>query len=336
MNNKPRIAIVGAGVGGCSAAYFLRKLKTNFDPELVVFEGDKDGHIGGRLRSVRLENFNVECGGTIFLKDNRYMYSLTKSMGLNHVNLDKDRSRLVIMGDKRHPIAYSDFGWPYMFSSIVLLYRYGWDLYKALRYTASNIKYFSRIYDLQKKGHAFTSTAKFLSALAPDDLFLNMTKTTFSDWLEKEMHLGDRIRDEIAYGLVANNYTQKPQDVHAFVGFLSLATMSPNLMAVKEGNDAVPKALLKKALESNEQVENRSVRKAQVLRVRQNEDKWILDFKELQTDLEKSEQFDYVLICSPLHQNNVIKGPEGIWPTAVQYRNMQVSSALLKSSQSVG
>ena len=71
------IGIVGAGIGGTSAAYFLRELFGD-DVEIDIFEKQ---HVGGRLAPVTISGHNYNAGGTIIHPANVYMVNFTDILG---------------------------------------------------------------------------------------------------------------------------------------------------------------------------------------------------------------------------------------------------------------
>jgi len=69
--------IVGAGVGGASAAFFLKELfggKVKID----IFEKD---HVGGRLAPITISGHNYNAGGSIIHPANLYMVNFTDLLG---------------------------------------------------------------------------------------------------------------------------------------------------------------------------------------------------------------------------------------------------------------
>lgn len=72
-----RIAIVGAGIGGSSAAYFLRALQP--DVEIVVFE--KNPEVGGRMATIDVAGQEFEAGAAILHPRNVYMKNFTEMLG---------------------------------------------------------------------------------------------------------------------------------------------------------------------------------------------------------------------------------------------------------------
>ena len=72
-----KVAIVGAGIGGCSAAYFLRELGGDV-LDITVFTNDK---VGGRLAVVDVDGKEYEAGASIFHTSNRYMATFREKFG---------------------------------------------------------------------------------------------------------------------------------------------------------------------------------------------------------------------------------------------------------------
>ena len=56
---KVNIAVIGAGIGGCSCAYFLTELFKN-NIEIDVYE--KSSELGGRMQSFVYNDEEYECG----------------------------------------------------------------------------------------------------------------------------------------------------------------------------------------------------------------------------------------------------------------------------------
>ena len=74
----PRIAIIGAGIGGSSAAHFSRKLFGS-SANIHVFEA-ADG-VGGRLETVEIGGKWYESGGSIIHPANKHMDTFVKELG---------------------------------------------------------------------------------------------------------------------------------------------------------------------------------------------------------------------------------------------------------------
>ncbi|MCP5041715.1 MAG: FAD-dependent oxidoreductase, partial [bacterium] len=68
--SAPSIAVVGGGIAGCSAAWFLRQALGE-NATLTLYE--RDVQPGGRLATLDVGGTPVEAGGTIIHETNRYM-----------------------------------------------------------------------------------------------------------------------------------------------------------------------------------------------------------------------------------------------------------------------
>jgi oxygen-dependent protoporphyrinogen oxidase len=76
-----RIAIVGAGIAGLSAAFQLEQRRRRGAPvEYAVFEAS--GRPGGVIRTERLQGFLVEAGPDSFLSEKRWAATLCRYLGL--------------------------------------------------------------------------------------------------------------------------------------------------------------------------------------------------------------------------------------------------------------
>ena len=72
-----RVAVIGAGVGGTSAAYFLRQ-SCGDNLEIHVFS---DGAVGGRVATVSIGGRVYESGGSVIHKSNQHMLGFAEEFG---------------------------------------------------------------------------------------------------------------------------------------------------------------------------------------------------------------------------------------------------------------
>jgi prenylcysteine oxidase / farnesylcysteine lyase len=71
------IAIIGAGIGGTSTAYFLSEIK-GLEPEIDVYSKDP---VGGRLATITIAGHEYETGGSILHPRNKYMRLFSEKFG---------------------------------------------------------------------------------------------------------------------------------------------------------------------------------------------------------------------------------------------------------------
>lgn len=71
------IAVVGAGIGGTAAAFYLRQ---EFGPavKIDVFES---GTVGGRLATVKIGDYEYETGGSVIHPLNLHMKEFIEKLG---------------------------------------------------------------------------------------------------------------------------------------------------------------------------------------------------------------------------------------------------------------
>lgn len=72
------IAVVGGGIGGTSASYFLREL---FGPHGAVIDLYEANKIGGRLSVIEVDGRDYEVGGSVIHPQNKYMVDFLKLLG---------------------------------------------------------------------------------------------------------------------------------------------------------------------------------------------------------------------------------------------------------------
>lgn len=106
MKNK-RIAIVGGGISGLSAAHRLLQLKQENDIPLDITLLEASQHLGGILGTYREDGFVMEAGAESFITEKPAALELAKSLGLESeligTNPDQ-RFSYVLLNGKLRPI----------------------------------------------------------------------------------------------------------------------------------------------------------------------------------------------------------------------------------------
>lgn len=102
VSQPRRVAIIGAGIGGTSAAYFLRTRAA--DVEIHVFE--KTDRVGGRIEAVQLDlsegetkkkkKKSVELGASIFHAQNRLVRDFAAALELPVTRQFDQNGKLVV------------------------------------------------------------------------------------------------------------------------------------------------------------------------------------------------------------------------------------------------
>ncbi|KAG5178450.1 Prenylcysteine lyase-domain-containing protein [Tribonema minus] len=205
--DRPRIAVIGSGIGGSSAAFFLRQ-ELGVQAVIDVYEAEPQA--GGRLLEFTYLNSTYEAGGSIIYSGNRYMSDLATSMGLTKVEPPKT------------------------------LWRYGMSLFWLKRTVAKALDKFLTIYALQNEGFTFATPAELWSKIGLND-YVNMT---IADHLWSAVGEHTLLERELVYAVNRVNYNQD-NDLNALAGLISLVTLvGGDLFKIKEGNAKVAQKLL--------------------------------------------------------------------------------------------
>ncbi|XP_070152915.1 prenylcysteine oxidase 1 isoform X2 [Polyergus mexicanus] len=227
----PRIAIIGGGIGGASTSHFLTEL-FNGSLEIDLYEAKT---IGGRLATVKIDNNEVEAGGSIIHPKNMYMQKFVKLLGLEH-NFPSEQKYGIWNGDE---FVYKENSW-YIVSMAKLFYRYGFQLYRLKRHVDDILEDFGKIYNLQDDGKSFVNVTALLSAMNKD--FPKSLQLSIKDYLS---HMGftERLINEVVQATIVTNYGQDV-NIQSFVGLISIAGAGFDLWSVKGGNKGVPEHLI--------------------------------------------------------------------------------------------
>ena len=88
------LAVIGAGIGGCSTAYFASKYLP--DSKITVYE--LQNRIGGRVLSFNGKKIKSELGASFFNPTNRTLCNLVNEMDLKVAKLEESRDIAVWNG----------------------------------------------------------------------------------------------------------------------------------------------------------------------------------------------------------------------------------------------
>jgi oxygen-dependent protoporphyrinogen oxidase len=77
-----RIAIIGAGIAGLSAAYYLSKLSGQGGQQLEIMLLEKEGRLGGSLLTEQVDGFLMEGGPDCFISEKPWALQLCRELGL--------------------------------------------------------------------------------------------------------------------------------------------------------------------------------------------------------------------------------------------------------------
>lgn len=290
-----RVAVVGGGVGGATAAYFLREMVQD-RIDIHVYEKD---HLGGRARSFEYEGKIYELGASIAYHGNRYIRDLTDEVGLKRHKLRDDGTKLMIFDGQKF-VFQEGMIWPLTAWRIVK--RYGMVPLSFGRYAKKVfLKHFIKIYQLQDNGEAYDHPEELLKAVELHTYTQESAKEIVQAQFGK--YYGEkRFETEMQASINRVNYNQT-NDINAFAGLVSyLPAADSNLFNLEDGNNALPARLLDAC---NAQVHLGSTVKKVSLTAK---GRFRLKQKEDERNKEKlagHEHFDAVILATPLEASSL-------------------------------
>ena len=296
---KARIAIVGAGIGGISTAYWL-KYYLNESITITIYESNE---VGGRLKSVNIDGNNYEAGGSIIHEKNLYMKRFTEALQLE---------QMTSLGSNAYLI--TDDGSQTLFSTLSpdipnssLIYRsYSLDQIRLRFWLSKKLSNFLRIYEYQDNGQTFNTVEEFLQMLDQD--FYTATRISFRKYLyQNGFH--KRFIDDFAQVATLVNYDQSVDTMNGFPGLVSLMPTLSTSWHVKGGNHLVPKRMLERLLKQTDiQFVRGHVKSvAEVHRV-DIDDQGVsirLSYQPTNSEMVHAVDYDYTILAFPLHRDNI-------------------------------
>lgn len=261
--DSQRVCIVGSGIGGSSAAHFLRKYSQESmetDMEIHVFE--KNPTVGGRMAMVELAGDKFEAGGSILHPKNLHTLHYTELLGLKQKTGGDDDSDFGIWdGQKfifktfpartsRFPAVINTF-----INNLLIFWRYGTSLLKMQDYVSDLLSKFLRYYEDSRP--IFYTVDEMLKWA---DLH-NYTRHT----LQKELvaaGLSPRLISELVTVIMRINYGQNV-DISGLAGAVSLCGSGGGLWSVEGGNWQMAAGLIDQAnvsLHLNKEVDSISLK----------------------------------------------------------------------------
>ncbi|TWW66015.1 prenylcysteine oxidase 1 [Takifugu flavidus] len=233
LQNQPKkIAVVGGGIGGTAAAYYLRQ-EFGTGVTIDVFE---PGTVGGRLATVKIGDQEYETGGSVIHPLNLHMKHFIEKIGI-HQRKDVP-SKMAIFDGKELTFEQSDW---FIINFFRMLWRYGLSFLRMQMWVESVLDKFMRIYQYQQYGYSFSTVERLLHAMGGDG-FLHLMNQTLEETMLGEGFSQIFLNDIVA-PITRVNYGQSVR-LNAFVGAVSLAGADPGLWAVDGGNKRVCSGLL--------------------------------------------------------------------------------------------
>ncbi|XP_069798956.1 prenylcysteine oxidase 1-like isoform X2 [Dendropsophus ebraccatus] len=284
-----QLAVVGAGIGGTSAAYFLRQ-KFGKDVQIDVFE---KGEVGGRMSTAEMEGNHYEAGGSVIHPLNLHMKTFVKELGLSALPLRRNLVG-IYNGDE---FVYQENEW-YLLSIIKMIWNYGLSFFRMHLWVEDILDKFTRIYRYQTFDYSFSSIESMFHAIGGNDYVTKLNVTVEEDM--QKSGLSQRFIDDIVVPSMRGNYGQGAK-VNSFVGAVSLSCADSGIWTVKGGNQQVCTGLLSA---SKAQLVQGTVTSVQE-KVRPTKSGDTIKLYEVSYETDKGrtlDMYDIVVIATPLNK----------------------------------
>ncbi len=314
-STRSRVGIIGAGIAGSSAAYFVRQ-ELGPEVEVVVFEQAED--VGGRVQEREIAGAMVELGGSIFHSSNRYLVHFVEVLGLHQQPSDVTETFGIWNGTsfdlKSSPSA--------LLTQLKSLLRYGLTPLRLQSAVKDMVKQLTKVYVSLDQGQGFQTLEALFMAL---NLYA-LTQQSSYDFFRAQ-GTSERFLSEFVNGASRNNYGQDAH-LNALVNLVSLAgagMAGGYLCSVREGNSQLCQGLLRI---SGAKVRT-NCRVSQIARFsEENEASW-----ELLLDSGEIERFDAVIVATPLEGANITLPENDLPETARIRRTYQTTHVTLVVGQ---
>jgi prenylcysteine oxidase/farnesylcysteine lyase len=218
------LAVVGAGIGGCSAAYFARKLL----PGVKVTIYDSQDRIGGRILTCKVAGRPLELGAAFYNRINRTLLDILKTEKLETTLVERKNfavwngSKFIFRSNKES-----------LTTVLKLLLKYRLSLTRTYILLEKLKAQIVKLYQEERKN---PTDIRQIFELTHIDKWQNKT---FYETL-KERNISQAFIEEIATPITRIIYSQN-EDLGAFAGISSLIGIYPGeTYSLTEGNSVLP------------------------------------------------------------------------------------------------
>lgn len=311
-----RVAVIGAGSGGSSSAYYLRKFADLSDIPVNITVFERASYVGGRSTTVNVfddPTYPVELGASIFVEVNRNLVEAAKEFGLNVNSATQDRPNesedsLGIWDGERFVFKLS--GSSDWWNIAKLLWKYGWAPVRTHNLMKNTVKKFLQLYESP------LFPFKSLTSAAYDTGLLEATSSPGAEFLSKNNISPDFSR-EIIQASTRVNYGQNLPLIHGLETMVCMAT--DGAMAIEGGNWQIFDGMLRSS--------GADVRlNTSVISVRRNEDGRFTVSSRLSASETEQSLFDEVVIAGPLQYSGIeISPPLDHAPDKIPYVTLHVT-----------
>ena len=242
-----KVAIIGAGAAGSSAAYHLRRLSSDSSPQkdidLTIFESQN--HVGGRSTTIDVfgeSHYPTELGASIFsakhnpiLSDAVKEFNFTTSrLSLNSKPQKQGNSKYVLGVWNGHDFVFrtrsdedNSFSWNWLWDLASMLWQYGLSPLKTRRLMQNTFAEYEKLY------HEPLFPFNSLSKVATNSGLTESTSVTGWEFL-----LGNDVAEDFARDIVqASTRVNYGQNLGLINGLETMVCMATEAAVAVEGGN---------------------------------------------------------------------------------------------------
>ncbi|KAI9813528.1 MAG: hypothetical protein M1832_006259 [Thelocarpon impressellum] len=308
-----RVAIIGAGSAGASAAYYLRRFsaESGHDVDISVFE--RSSYVGGRSTTVNVyddPNQVAELGASIFVRANKNLVSavINFSLPINDFSTSRPREapdRLGVWNGEEFVFTQSEGSW-YWWNIAKLLWKYGLAPVRSQNLMKATVKKFLSMYEAPQ--FPFSS----LSDVVHDVGLASATAATGEQFLQQNS-IVPPFSTDIVQASTRVNYAQNLALIHGLETMVCMAT--EGAMSVDGGNWQIFDRMVDAS-------DGRLWLNTSVSSIEKAQDQYEVHFNGTSR---ASEAFDEVILAAPYHQSNIAIPGLATPPDDIPYVELHVT-----------
>ena len=308
---KLNIAIIGAGIGGLSAAHYLKNSQIQNINKIDIFE--KNSRLGGRIQTEKIFNRKQNSGASFYIKENKIIVSLIQELELKEIRCTENNLDNFGIYDNNKNFLFS-LGHSKAQNTLKMTQRYGnsnQELFSILTKFLENLK---KTYEALEKKIFFEKLEDYVKYIKIDELI----SISFKEYLLKQS-LNPLYLDEFVRSFLNIIYNQKIEEINSFAGSIALINSFLPVYEVEGGNDLIINKLaekligkISKNIKSSESYKNIKVKiykNSEVLKVERKENsKLSLNYKTFDiSDKIKNlqKEYDIVILAAPKEQSRI-------------------------------
>ena len=227
-----KVAVVGAGSGGASTAYFLSQFKSPCQRvNVTIYE--RNDYVGGRSTTVHVygdPKIPVELGASIFVEVNHNLVNATRAMGLTLQDYGSEElvglSRSLGVWDGESIVfSQSDNSYDW-WNTLKILWKYSMSPIRTNNLMKQTVGKFLKLYDVEFPFESLTDVADAVGlgeVISVNGADLLLRNSISSDFARDIIQASTRV-----------NYAQNLDQIHALETMVCMAT--DGAMSVKGGN----------------------------------------------------------------------------------------------------